>query len=119
MRIAIPLAQGQLCQHFGHCEEMLFVDTDADRRQVTGRSVEKTPEHVPGLLPQWLKEHQVNVVLAGGIGARAQELLAAASIEVLTGVTSADPQAAVSAYLEGTLKSIAYQCEHSGGACHH
>ena len=33
--------------------------------------------------------------------------------------TAADPQAAVSAYLAGTLKSVAYQCEHSGGACHH
>jgi predicted Fe-Mo cluster-binding NifX family protein len=98
---------------------MLFVDTDGDRREVTGRTVEKTPAHVPGLLPQWLKERQVNVVLAGGIGARAQELLAAASIQVLTGVSVADPEAAVSGFLDGTLKSGGYECDHSGGACHH
>jgi predicted Fe-Mo cluster-binding NifX family protein len=42
--------------------------------------VEKAPEHQPGLLPLWLKERGVNVVIAGGIGSRAMDLLTAASV---------------------------------------
>ena len=29
MRFAIPLAEGQLCMHFGHCEQFALVDVDA------------------------------------------------------------------------------------------
>ncbi len=119
MRIAIPLAQGQVSQHFGHCEEMLFVDTDQEKRTILGRRVEKAPDHVPGLLPRWLKQEGVDVVIAGGIGGRAQALLADAAIEVMTGITSSDPDAAVTAFLAGELQSGANGCNHSGGNCHH
>ncbi len=119
MRIAVPLAEGNLCQHFGHCEEMLFVDADRQTQTIACRKVEKAPEHAPGVLPQWLKEHGVNVVLAGGIGTHAQQLLAGAAIEVVTGISLSDPQAAVSAFLAGRLLSGGNGCDHSGEACHH
>lgn len=28
MKIAIPMAGGQLCMHFGHCEQFALVDVD-------------------------------------------------------------------------------------------
>ena len=28
MKIAIPLAAGRLCMHFGHCEQFALVDVD-------------------------------------------------------------------------------------------
>jgi ATP-binding protein involved in chromosome partitioning len=118
MRIAVPLAEGNLCQHFGHCEEMLFVDADRERQTVTCRRVERAPEHAPGVLPQWLKERGVEVVLAGGMGAHAKQLLFGAAIEVVTGVTLSDPQAAVRAFLSGALQSAGNGCDHSGGGCH-
>jgi hypothetical protein len=56
VRIAIPLSEGRLCQHFGHCEEFLFVDAEPATKSIAARQVEKAPEHQPGLLPLWLKE---------------------------------------------------------------
>ena len=44
MRIAIPLSEGRLCQHFGHCEEFLFVDAEPATKSVDARRVEKAPE---------------------------------------------------------------------------
>jgi hypothetical protein len=31
MKIAIPLASGKLCAHFGHCEQMALLEVDENR----------------------------------------------------------------------------------------
>ncbi len=119
MRIAIPLAEGRLCQHFGHCEEFLFVDAEPATKSVAARRVERAPDHQPGLLPLWLKERGVNVVIAGGIGARARDLLAAASVQVLAGILASDPEVIVSTFLNGKLETGITGCDHSGANCQH
>jgi len=86
---------------------------------VAGRRVEKAPDHQPGLLPLWLKERGVNVVIAGGIGARAKDLLAAASVQVLAGISASDPEVIVSTFLNGKLETGLTGCDHSGGSCQH
>ena len=70
------------------------------------------PEHQPGLLPPWLKEHGVTLVIAGGMGARARSLLPEASIEVITGAPSENADTLVRRYLDGTLTSIEHTCDH-------
>jgi len=117
MRIAIPLTQGRLSQHFGHSEQFLFVDADPEQRNILGKEVVAAPEHVPGLLPRWLGEHGVNVLIAGGLGARALDLLTASSVTVVTGASQADPEMLVASYLSGTLEGGANGCDHSGGSC--
>jgi ATP-binding protein involved in chromosome partitioning len=119
VRIAIPLSEGKLCQHFGHCEEFLFVDADPCTQNISGRRVEKAPDHQPGLLPLWLRERAVNVVIAGGIGSHAKYLLAAASVQVLAGITASDPEVIVSTFLNGKLETGITGCDHSGGSCQH
>jgi ATP-binding protein involved in chromosome partitioning len=119
MRIAIPLSGEQLSQHFGHSEQFLFVDADMEHRTILNRKVEKAPEHVPGLLPSWLADHGVNVVITSGLGAKAQTLLAARSVQVLTGVTVADPEILVSDFVNGRLETGASTCDHSGHSCNH
>ena len=119
MRIAIPLSEGRLCQHFGHCEEFLFVDAEPATKSVAARRVEKAPDHQPGLLPVWLKERGVNVVIAGGIGSRAVDLLTAASVQVLAGISASDPEVIVSTLLNGKLETGITGCDHSGGSCQH
>lgn len=76
MKIAIPLANGQLAMHFGHCEQFALVDVDEATRQHRGTTILETPPHEPGLLPRWLHEHDADVILAGGMGQRAQQLFA-------------------------------------------
>jgi predicted Fe-Mo cluster-binding NifX family protein len=117
MRIAIPLSAGQLSQHFGHSEQFLFVDADMEQRKVLGQNIETAPAHAPGLLPVWLAERRVNIVIAAGLGARARDLLAANSVEVLTGISAVDPEVLVSDYLNGRLKTGTNACDHSKHGC--
>ena len=117
MRIAIPLSEGHLSQHFGHSEQFLFVDVELEQRNILGKEVVAAPEHVPGLLPQWLSEQGVNVVIAAGLGARALDLLTANSVTVVTGASVADPEALVTQFLDGTLEGGTNGCDHSAHNC--
>ena len=58
MRIAIPLANGLLCQHFGHCTQFAFFDVSSDGREALKGTSITPPEHAPGLLPRWLRERR-------------------------------------------------------------
>ena len=119
MRIAIPLANGQLSQHFGHSEQFLLVDMDHEKRTVLGRKIEAAPEHAPGVLPRWLVERGVDVLITAGLGARARDLLAENSVEVLTGITSSDPEKLLREFFNGTLQPGDNRCDHSEHGCDH
>lgn len=112
MRIAIPTANGCLAQHFGHCEKFALIDVDTAAKTITASTEVEAPEHQPGLLPPWLKERGVNLVIAGGMGSRAQALFHAVSIQVLTGAPAGPVQSLVQQYLDGTLATGANVCDH-------
>lgn len=112
MRIAIPMADGVLAQHFGHCERFAFVDVDPGTKLVKGVTEVAAPEHQPGLLPPWLKERGVTHVIAGGMGGRAQERCKEISIEVLTGAPSLSAEVLAQEYLAGRLVSRPHACHH-------
>ena len=63
------------------------------------------PMHEPGVLPRWLHENNVNVIIAGGMGQRAIMLFNQAGIEVVTGASVADPEDLVSNYLQNNLQT--------------
>lgn len=112
MRIAIPIAEGRLALHFGHCEQFALVDADHASRNVLKTEIIDAPEHQPGLLPRWLAEKGANVIIAGGMGSRAQSLFAEQHIEVVVGAPAETPEALAKAYLEGTLESGENVCDH-------
>ena len=116
MKFAIPLADGRLTAHFGHCREFAFIETSDNR--IISRQVQTPPPHEPGVLPQWLAEHQVDIVLAGGMGHRAIDLLGTAGIKVITGVTAAEPETLVTQYLQNTLQTGDNACAGGGGHGH-
>lgn len=112
MRIAIPLADGHLAQHFGHCGMFAFVDVDPQTKQVTGLAEVEPPPHQPGLLPLWLKERNIDLIIAGGMGSRALSLFDEASIQVLTGAPAKTPAELVRLYLDGQLEAGPNGCDH-------
>jgi predicted Fe-Mo cluster-binding NifX family protein len=112
MRIAIPTTGDCLNPHFGHCEKFALVDVDPKTKEVTATTELVAPEHQPGLLPVWLKERGVTVVIAGGMGARALSLFQEASIEVITGAPAESVATLVRKYLDGSLVSVEHLCEH-------
>lgn len=112
MRIAIPLTDGHLAQHFGHCEKFALMDVDPDAKTITATTEVGAPEHQPGFLPLWLKEQGVALVIAGGLGTRAQEIFATSGIGVITGASAERPETLVRAYLENTLVTVDNACDH-------
>ena len=107
---AIPTAQGMLCQHFGHCELFELV-TVKDNKIVNTTSVEPPP-HEPGLLPRWLAEQGVKMVIAGGMGQRAQDFFNQYGVQVVVGAPVLKPEEVVTQYLEQTLQTGQNVCDH-------
>lgn len=112
MKIAIPLADGRLCMHFGHCERFALVDADPARKTIVKREDVDAPPHEPGLLPRWLAERGATMIIAGGMGQRAQELFARQNIQVLVGAPAETPEKLVADFLAGTLQSGVNVCDH-------
>ncbi len=111
-RIAVPLVQGKLSLHFGHCEEFAIFDVDDNLKKVISRKNAAPPAHEPGVLPRWLHENNVNVIIAGGMGQRAQQLFTQDGIKVVIGASGQSPEELVSAYLENTLETGDNICDH-------
>jgi predicted Fe-Mo cluster-binding NifX family protein len=112
MIIALPIAAGNLCMHFGHCEKFALIKVDPDTKRIIERNDIPSPPHQPGLLPQWLHEQGVNVVISGGMGQRAQAIFEANDIQVVIGAQPDDPQRIVENYLAGTLGTGDNICDH-------
>jgi predicted Fe-Mo cluster-binding NifX family protein len=112
MRIVIPLAGGKLTSHFGHCKRFALVDVDPEAKTVLRREDIEAPPHEPGLLPSWLAERGVTVVIAGGMGQRALGLFAQRGIHVVTGAAAETPERLVEDYLAGTLETGMNVCDH-------
>lgn len=112
MRFAIPLAEGKLAIHFGHCASFALVDADPTTKTILKREDVAAPPHQPGLLPPWLAERGVNAILAGGMGQRAQELFDEQGIKVSVGAPVDTPEQLVLAYLDGSLQIGSNACDH-------
>ena len=112
MKIAIPLTGGVLSTHFGHCEEFAVLEIDEQSKQILEKSLHKAPPHEPGALPAWLATFGVNLIIAGGMGSRAQNLFADNGISVIIGAPSKSPEELASMCVAGTLVSGDNVCDH-------
>ncbi|HDP34707.1 MAG TPA: chromosome partitioning protein ParA, partial [Candidatus Hydrogenedentes bacterium] len=112
MRIAVPLADGKLAMHFGHCEQFALMDLDLDAKTICGRRNLDAPPHQPGLLPPWLAEQGANMIIAGGMGSRAQGLFMEQGIQVLVGAPAEPPEKLVADFMAGNLVQGENVCDH-------
>lgn len=112
MKIAIPLAAGRLSMHFGHCEEFSIVEVDEQSSKIIASKKLQPPGHEPGVLPAWLGEQGVNVIIAGGMGQRAQQLLSQNGIKIVIGAPAQTLDELIKAYLDGTLQTGDNICDH-------
>ena len=79
---------------------------------IGGKELHTPPPHEPGVLPQWLGDLGVNLIIAGGMGQRALGLFAERGIKVITGAGSREPEALVQDYLAGALITGPNVCDH-------
>jgi predicted Fe-Mo cluster-binding NifX family protein len=109
-RIAIPLENGILCSHFGHCEQFAIVD--AENNSISGETLVTPPPHEPGLLPAWLAEKGVTDVIAGGMGQRAIDLFNQQKINVFVGAQIKSHKELANDLLNNSLAAGANYCDH-------
>jgi len=107
---AVPTAEGKLCAHFGHCDQFALVETENGKIQ--GTSMHTPPPHEPGVLPNWLHQQGANVIIAGGMGAKAQQIFNENGIRVITGAPVDSPEALVNQYLSDALATGDNLCDH-------
>ena len=98
--------------HFGHCEQFAMVQVNEQDKQVVETTMLKPPAHAPGVLPAWLGEQGANVIIAGGMGQRAQQLFAQNNIAVVVGASGGAPEELALAYIEGRLEAGENICDH-------
>lgn len=114
MKIAIASQGKYVSGHFGHCEGFTIYDVEGSGE--LNKSFTKNPGHKPGYLPVFLKELNVNVIIAGGMGEAAVELFNEKGIEVVVGAEGFSDDVA-NKYIKGELKSTGSVCkehEHEG-----
>lgn len=112
IKIAIPLTEGKLSMHFGHCETFAFVEVDLTAKKIIGRTDLVPPAHEPGVIPKWVGVQGAGLILAGGMGQRAQDIFTENNVQVMVGMPSETPEELVRQYLAGTLQAGANVCDH-------
>jgi ATP-binding protein involved in chromosome partitioning len=112
VRYAIPVSNGMVSTHFGHCEQFAIIDADETKKEILSKELVTSPGHQPGLLPEWLAQRGVSVVIASGMGSRAQNLFRQNRIEVVIGTLESDPEKVVLSYLDGNLDTGDNICDH-------
>ncbi len=112
MKIAVPIVNGKLCMHFGHCEQFALVDVDVDKKNIVSTDLLPPPPHEPGVLPKWLSQKGASCIIAGGMGSRAQQLFEQMNIKVITGAPSEEPEKVVEAFINDRLAQGVNACDH-------
>ena len=109
MKIAVTYDNGNIFQHFGKTEN--FKVYEVEDNQVVSSEVIGSNGTGHGALAGLLSEQGVDVLICGDRGGGAQAALAEAGVELCSGAEG-DVDAAVKAYLNGTLTSAGATCDH-------
>ncbi len=110
MKIAVTYENGMVFQHFGHTENFKLYDVQDGK--IKAMVVVPTNGSGHGALAGFLRDHAVDTLICGGIGAGAQQALTAAGIKFYGGI-SGDADEAVRKLLCGKLEFDPFiKCTH-------
>lgn len=108
-KIAVPVENHLLSEHFGHAEEFAIFETED--QEILNQSMEPSPDHQEGSYPRWLADKGVTHVIAGRIGRKAIKALEEVNINLFRCVQLADPETIVRKFLNGSLERAPGNCE--------
>ena len=108
--LAVPVSDGKLASHFGHCEQFAFIETQNGK--IIKTEMRTPPAHEPGVIPRWLYEQGADVAIVGGMGEKAQQLLREKGVEVIIGAPMDSPEFLANQYLSKTLMAGENVCDH-------
>jgi len=115
-KIAIPTAEGKLCQHFGQAPQITVVTIE--NNAVTEMLTLDAPPHEHGSLPRFIAAQNCTDVLCGGLGNGAVNLLNQLGIQVHAGAPALGIPELLEQYLSSTIVYGEGVCSH-GGEHHH
>jgi predicted Fe-Mo cluster-binding NifX family protein len=126
MKIAVPVTkENQIDSHFGHCESY-SVFTISDKKEIAGIENVESPQGCgcKSDIANVLAADGVTIMLAGGIGIGAINVLNNSGIEIIRGC-SGDAIEIVKLYLSGLVEDSGFSCHHhenhqgDGHVCSH
>jgi predicted Fe-Mo cluster-binding NifX family protein len=112
MKIAVPVTtNNQIDSHFGHCESY-NVYTITENREIADQKRVESPQGCgcKSDIASVLASDGVNVMLAGGIGGGAINVLNSNGIEVVRGCAG-DATEVVKLYLSGLVEDSGSSCQ--------
>lgn len=116
MKIAVTYENGNVFQHFGHCEQ--FKVYTLENGSITNAEVINANGSGHGALAGFLKDNGVDTLICGGIGGGARVALAQAGIQLFPGVVG-NADESVNALLRGSLNfnpnTVCNHHHHEGG----
>ncbi len=118
LRIGMPTSGGKLNAHFGRSDELTIYDLKLPEKSIVNKDIVKMPPHEEGSFPNFVKQNNVNLLIVGGIGPKAIEILEQNGVDVLKGVSEDDPESIIRLYIDGKLKDSDNDCDHGKGNCH-
>ena len=104
--------EAEVSRHFGRCPYYVILEVEEEKIKQPVKVIANpyAESHGrPGQVPSFLKEQEIEVIIAGGMGPRAIEFFHHYGIRVVTGARGKVKEA-VENFLKGQLKN--------GGACH-
>ena len=125
MKIAVTYKDGEIYEHFGHCETFAIYDYEqADVNQVTKVLVDCSDRHGHQAMADLMRQQGVDAVICGNMGAEARALLLTYGIIPVAGYCG-DADTAADMLITGQLPIIddagacGGGCGGCGGGCHH
>ena len=118
MKIAIPTENGKLCSHFGHCESFTFADVDMQTKEIKNIENKIPEEGISCQSASWISEQGVNVILAGGMGARPLGIFAQNGVKVIAGCPELPVEDVIKEYMNSTLTTGENSCGGEHSHCH-
>ena len=95
MRIAVAYKDGEIFEHFGHCEMFAIYDyEDADVNKCTKRLVETAGREGHKAMSDLMREEKIDAVIAGNMGGEAKALLLSYGIIPIVGYCGSADDAA-------------------------
>ncbi len=114
--IAMPMQNGKLCEHFGHCQ--YFVVAKVENNQIVEMKEHIPPGHVPGLYPKWVAAFGTTDVITGGMGQKAIQLFMDQNINAFVGAPIKDAKNIVEDFINNRLSLSANYCNHNNSKGH-
>ena len=124
MRIAVAYKDGEIFEHFGHCECVAIYEYGDVVEDCTKTLVDCADRHGHKAMADLMREQQVDAVLCGNMGSEARALLLSYGIVPVAGYcghadTAADMLVTGQLPVDPGAGACGGGCGGCGGGCHH